>query len=312
MPFITRMYARAQDRDRITRFLSDASAGEPAPGYWHVGDVIWSMYQNTVFAPEKSIRLWEDAATSALLGISWIETGGDTGEMETMLTPAVRATAEGAAIVAEALAWLRQIATRRRLTSAWARARDTDIWQRGLLTAHGFIRDDDHPAYIHFRRPFTDAPLPDAPLPDGFTVRAVGGPDEWQRRVDLHRVVWHPSRVTLEAYRRLRGAPFYRPDLDLVAVAPNGEFASYCILWYDERTRVGEYEPVGAHPDWRRLGVTRAVLIEGLRRLRALGAGRAIVLTGANNASAIRLYESCGFVAHDYERYYRAGRAGRQ
>lgn len=306
MPFTTRMYTRAEDRDRITRFLSDASVGEPRPGYWHVGDVIWSMYLHTTFEPQKSIRLWEDATTGALLGISWIETGGDACEMETMLAPAVRATAEGAAIVTEALAWLRRIAARRGLTTTWARARDSDAWQIELLAGHGFARDDTHPAYVHFRRPFTNDPLPDAPLPEGFTVRAVGGPDEWQRRVDLHRLVWRPSRVTLEAYRRLRAAPFYRPDLDLVVVAPNGALVSYCILWYDERTRVGEYEPVGAHPDWRRQGATRAVLIEGLRRLRALGAERAIVLTGVNNAPAIHLYESCGFVAHDYERYYRA------
>lgn len=304
MPFTARMYARAEDRDRITRFLSDASAGEPAPGYWHVGDVIWAMYLNTTFEPHKYVRLWEDAATGALLGISWIETGDGAGEIETMLSPAVRATEEGVAIVAEAMAWFRRIAARRGLTTLRARARDTDAWQVGVLATHGYIRDDDHIGYVHFRRPFSAATLPEAALPEGFSVRAVGGPDEWQRRIDLHRAVWRPSRVTLEAYSRLRSAPYYRPDLDLVAVAPNGDFAAYCIIWYDERTRVGEYEPVGAHPEWRRQGVTRAVLIEGLRRLRALGAERAIVLTGENNAPAIRLYESCGFVIHDHERYY--------
>jgi len=305
MPFTGRMYARAEDRDRITRLLSDASMGDPAPGYWHVGDVIWAMYMHTTFTPQKYVRLWEDATTGALLGVSWIETGDGAGEIETMLPPAVRATEEGVAILREAMAWFRRIAASRGLSTIWARARDTDAWQIGQLASHGYSRDDSHTGYVHFRRPFDDSPLPAVTLPEGFTVRAVGGPEEWQRRVDLHRAVYHPSRVTLEAYSRLRGAPFYRPDLDLVAVAPNGDFVSYCIIWYDERTRVGEYEPVGAHPQWRRLGITRAVLTEGLRRLRALGAERAIVLTGTDNAPAIHLYESCGFVMHDHERYYR-------
>lgn len=313
MPFTTRMYARTDDRDRIARFLAEATeateagGGEPRPGYWHPGDLIWGMYQNTVFEPKTSLRLWEDAASGALLGVAWLETYGAAGEVETQLAPAIRATAEGAAIIAQALAWARRVAARRQAAPLWARARDADAWQVALLAANGFARDDQHNHYIHFRRPFDAAPLPEAPLMEGFSVRAVGGPDEWQRRVDLHRTVYHPSRVTLKAYRRLRAAPIYRPDLDLVAVAPDGAFVSYCILWYDERNRVGEYEPVGAHPDWRRQRITRAVLVEGLRRLRALGAERAIVLTNSDNAPAIRLYESVGFIPQDRERYYRDG-----
>ncbi|HET9110666.1 MAG TPA: GNAT family N-acetyltransferase [Ktedonobacterales bacterium] len=306
MPFTTRMYARVEDRDRITRFLSEASVGEPRPGYWHPGDITWGMYQNTVFDPTTSLRLWEDAATGALLGVTWLETGATAGEVEMQLRPDIRETDEGAAILEQALAWARRVTARRQVPTLWGRARDSDPWQITLLAAHGFTRDDTHASYVHFRRPFGDAPLPDAPLPEGFSMRAVGGPEEWQRRVDLHRVVYHPSRVTLKAYRRLRAAPLYRPDLDLVAVAPNGEFVAYCILWYDERTRVGEYEPVGAHPDWRRQGVTRATLVEGLRRLQMLGAERAIVLTSSDNTPAVRLYESIGFVQHDTERYYRA------
>lgn len=306
MPFTSRMYARVEDRERITRFLSEASVGDPRPDYWHVGDLTWGLYQNMVFDPTRGVRLWEDAATGALLGFSWL----DGSELDTMIAPTLRATPEGDAILAASLAWGRRVAARRYLANLWTHVFDSDAWQIAQLAAHDFVRDEKHNGYVHFRRPFDDAPLPDAPLPEGFTVRAVGGEDEWQRRVDLHRVVYHPSRVTLPAYRRLRAAPLYRPDLDLVAVAPNGEFVSYCILWYDERTRVGEYEPVGAHPDWRRQRITRAVLVEGLRRLRALGAERAIVLTNTSNTPAIRLYESIGFVPHDHERYYKDQRRG--
>jgi ribosomal protein S18 acetylase RimI-like enzyme len=303
------MYARVEDRDRIAQFLAEAvaaGAGEPRPGYWHPGDLTWGMYQNTVFDPKTSLRLWEDTATGALLGVTWLETSATAGEVETQLGPAIRATAEGAAIIAQALGWARRVAARRHIATLWARARDSDQWQVALLAANGFMCDIDHYHYVHFRRPFDATPLPEAPLPAGFSVRAVDGPAEWQRRVDLHRVVYHPSRVTLKAYRRLRAAPIYRPNLDLVAVAPSGAFVSYCILWYDERNRIGEYEPVGAHPDWRRQRITRAVLVEGLRRLRALGAERSIVMTSSNNTPAIRLYESVGFVIHDRERYYRA------
>ena len=67
---------------------------------------------------------------------------------------------------------------------------------------------------------------------------------EWEERVEVHREVWHPSRVTLEAYRRLRAAG-YNPRLDLVAVAPDGRFGSYCICWFGPQSRTGLFESLG-------------------------------------------------------------------
>lgn len=310
MPFTARMYARRADRDRITRLLSEANVGEPRPDLWEIGSFTWGFYQHTTFDPTRNIRLWEDPATGALLGFAWLASRSGAGELTIQITPEIHATAEGDALLADALAWARRVAARRQLRQFWALACDSDAWQIERLAAADFARDPANAGYVHFRRPFDATPLPDAPLPPGFTVRAVGGPEDWQRRVDVHRAAFHPSRVTLESYRHVRAAPTYRPDLDLVAVAPDGQFAAYCLLWYDERTRVGEYEPVGAHPEWRRQGAARATLVEGLRRLRALGAERAIVLTNVDNTPAVRLYESVGFVPHDHERYYADQRLG--
>jgi ribosomal protein S18 acetylase RimI-like enzyme len=117
--------------------------------------------------------------------------------------------------------------------------------------------------------------------------------------VNIHRDVWHPSKVTLEAYRRMRGIAGYTPELDLVAVAPDGTFAAYCICWLDPVNKIGEFEPVGTRSAFRGKGVGKAVMLEGLRRLRAFGMQTAIVCSVGSNTAAWKLYESVGFRAYN-------------
>ncbi len=137
---------------------------------------------------------------------------------------------------------------------------------------------------------------PEPSLPDGYSIRSVVGPTDLPQRVAVHRSAFHPSKLTEARYTRVMAAPTYRPDLDVVAVAPDGTFAAFVLGWYDEGSRVGLLEPVGAHADHRRLGLASAVCNEALRRLRALGAERASVLSNADNEASLNLYRSLGFV----------------
>lgn len=161
-----------------------------------------------------------------------------------------------------------------------------------VLTGLGFDMTDDPPLLLNRRSLDT---IPSAPLPEGFQVRSVAGEHEYGERVSVHREAFHPSRVTVDAYRRLRESPGYDPDLDLVCVAPNGTFSSYCIAWLDPSTRIGEFEPVGARAAYRRMGLTRAVMSEGMRRLQERGATTAIVSCVESNAASCELYHSLGF-----------------
>src|SRR4029450_8408850 len=104
------------------------------------------------------------------------------------------------------------------------------------LASRGFTRTSDPPMRFH-RRSLTD-PMPDPMLPEGFAVRAVRE-DELEDRVMAHREVWHPSRFTLDGYQRLRTVPGYDPELDIVAVAPDGTIGAYAICWHDEVNRHG-------------------------------------------------------------------------
>ncbi len=77
-------------------------------------------------------------------------------------------------------------------------------------------------------------------------------------------------------------------------MAPNGAFAAYVGIPYDRANQMGIFEPVCTHPEHHRRGLARALMREGLLRLRALGAQYAMVDTG-DMAPANQLYDAMGF-----------------
>jgi ribosomal protein S18 acetylase RimI-like enzyme len=131
----------------------------------------------------------------------------------------------------------------------------------------------------------------------GYTLRTTRpeDPAECQRMADLLNAAFGRDFHNAAEYHDFcRLAPSFRQDLDLVAVAPDGSFAAYVGIPYDDVNRRGIFEPVCTHPDHRRLGLAQALMQEGLRRLKALGAVDATVDTG-NVLPANQLYDSLGF-----------------
>lgn len=298
-------YSRLFEGDDDAHLLVDvvtAAAIDRRCNDWHVGDVWWGLYQNTVFEPCDNIRLWFDTELDGTaLGFAWFYPHGGGG-----VSTLVRPNYAGAlGLHDEMLTWAEERCralppeddSARRLT---ATAFAHDAPRVALLEKRGYARSGT-PMY-HFHRSLSVS-VPDAALPVGTTVRHIGGDEEWAERVALHREVWSPSRVTLEAYRRLRATPGYTPELDIVAVAPDGALASYCICWLDPVNQTGEFEPVGTRPAYQRQGFGRAVIAEGLRRLKDHGATDATVLTPQSNERAVALYESVGFrvVGSEYD-----------
>jgi ribosomal protein S18 acetylase RimI-like enzyme len=60
-------------------------------------------------------------------------------------------------------------------------------------------------------------------------------------------------------------------------LAPNGDCASFCTIWIDEKNRYGKFEPVGTHAEYQGRGLGRALLLEGFRRMAQYGVTRSFM-----------------------------------
>ncbi|HEX2346819.1 MAG TPA: GNAT family N-acetyltransferase [Ktedonobacterales bacterium] len=172
--------------------------------------------------------------------------------------------------------------------------RDDDLERRRLVEAHGFTLDDDEDGYVGFEHPLRDlAPVP--ALPAGFALRPLDGEREAAAYAELHRAAFQSDSMTTEWRARTIRAPQHRADLDLVIAANDGSLAAFCVGWYAPTRRVAQIEPMGVHPRYTRLGLGRVLLLELLRRFRAVGAESAIVQTNLGRAPARAAYQSVGF-----------------
>ncbi len=284
-------------RDFIARMVNQAGQDQ----FMHIGDWLWQLHlrEDTLPAARENLRIWTDD-DGQILGFCWLKAGGMEIQVDAAASPAGE-------IEREMLAW----AISRQAPEAdgspselLADAFERDARKVAILTDLGF-RNTGGDRYDFFRQDLGARQF-DVKVPSGATVRAVDIDRDLEDRVAIHREVWHPSRFTAASYAAVRAAPGFVPDLDLVAVAPDGAIAAYCICWYDPVNRIGEFEPVGARERFRRQGFGLAVMHEGLRRLQHLGATEAVVFSVATNAASHGLYARSGFkVDGQYHTYVR-------
>lgn len=174
------------------------------------------------------------------------------------------------------------------------------------LEAAGFASQadvgDNSWTKVLFLCPSKDVPA-ESELPDGFTIRPLAGESEVQAYVDLHQAVFQSKNMNLEWRQRTLQQQAYNPDVDLVAVAPDGTLAAFCICWLNTNSAgeiTGQIEPLGVSEDFRKLGLGRTILTQGMRQLAANGARSICVETDNYRDEAYALYESVGFrVEHD-------------
>jgi predicted N-acetyltransferase YhbS len=117
--------------------------------------------------------------------------------------------------------------------------------------------------------------FPEITLPRGFKVQSLEDDNDLNK---IDRVLWrgfnHEGEPDgdLSGRKLMQSAPNFRRDLNIVVVSPDGNYVSYCGMWYDSVNKVAYVEPVATDPDNRRMGIGKAAVLEGIRRCKELGA----------------------------------------
>jgi mycothiol synthase len=181
----------------------------------------------------------------------------------------------------------------------WANHKDTMCHE--ILKRRNYTKSGD-PEHQRWQKLTT--PIPETPIPPGYTVKPMGDGAELLERCYTSGLAFHPDNIQIAVenrndvswYRNIQTAPLYRRDLDIVAVTPDGDVASFCTVWFDDVTRTAYFEPVGTAPVYQRHGLGTAVILEGLRRLKRMGA--LIAYVSGYSTPANTLYSSAGFTRY--------------
>jgi ribosomal protein S18 acetylase RimI-like enzyme len=188
-----------------------------------------------------------------------------------------------------------------------APAREDDTRRITFLRRHGFLPGDT--LTLSMARSLRE-PFPPPQLPPGFLLRPLRGEAEVEAYVSTHRAAFGTEKMTVAGRMAILRQPFYRPELDLVAISPGGELAAFCVCSIDdtENERRGRNEGavdiVGTRPEFQRRGLGRAMVLAGMCALEQHGVDTATLGVSSANTPAVCVYESLGFRTRAATRWY--------
>lgn len=170
-----------------------------------------------------------------------------------------------------------------------------------VLSSRGYSRTLGHYVYRQkclqpYREELVD-------LPPGFVIKHIETDTElglfFEAVKRVFRFKDHPR-----VYQILQQAPSFRPELDLIALTGDQEVACFASTWFDEDASLAEFEPVGTVPEYRQMGLAKAVVTEACNRLMKMGCNKAAVMSWSESEGANRLYQSAGFQARVRKNYW--------
>ncbi len=225
------------------------------------------------------VRLWRQAS-GALIGFCIAEGDGDSIYLQTL--PGYEQ------IEPEMLAWIEQ---------DWGAQKakveipvyDYDDARKALLAGCGYA-DAGH--VMNMRTYDLSQDYSAIRLPEGFRVTTLAEYGDHAAVIETERLTFNSDYLDRDWFDGKTSAPSYDFGLNYIIVAPDGRVAAFALGWIDAQNQAAEVDPVGTHPEFRRLGLAKAVVGACFQELARRGVRRAYIASGADPNPSNFLYES--------------------
>jgi hypothetical protein len=153
--------------------------------------------------------------------------------------------------------------------SVWVTDKETDKIE--LLARKGYTKVHTEPVRIFsYNKPFIDAKLP-----DGYSIISLKDENDYKKINDcLWKGFNHGDNPDDDIDRRIhmQCGPNFRKELTTVIKAPNGDYACYAGMWFDEKNNYAYLEPLATVPEYRKMGLATIALTVGMKKTKSLGA----------------------------------------
>lgn len=289
---VKRVECKASDFTRVSTFLKDTYSEESSN--WTIERWSWSRYFNGYWLEVfeswlRSIGMWVDENNHILALLL------NEGDLDGDIFFQLRDQPYEEAFVHEMLDYAEELLAYQHEGKKQLFPRVNNMHKELLskvLSERGY---SDSGRYEH------DAALTMASdllveLPKGYSIKEANEYDASARALAHGRafsVEEDSVQLLMEsrkrAYTGLGQSPDYDTHLDLCIVDEDDVIAAFATFWFDEQNMIASLEPLGTVPTYQKLGLAKALVFEGVNRLRQRGATKLHV--GSNQA----FYHRIGF-----------------
>jgi ribosomal protein S18 acetylase RimI-like enzyme len=197
-------------------------------------------------------------------------------------------------LLGEVIRWSEDAAAAAGIDPVLLHVWEHDAATRRIVESRGYRRTEGWEILRSLR--FGEEPLPEPSLPQGYVMRPTRNDEADHAAIAalLNAAFGRDFHHSGELRNFQATAPSFRRALDLVAAGPDGSLAAYAAVCWDSANSRGVFEPVCTHPEHRERGLAKALMLEGMRRARAMGA-RVIDVGTGDMDPANALYASLPF-----------------